>query len=93
VEPSDTRLANRSAVLARLLAAGTTTRAAVTRSTGLSLATVSRVIEQLLEENLVKEGAEVASSRRGRNAVSIEVAAGHAWCAASALVPRTVASF
>jgi predicted NBD/HSP70 family sugar kinase len=74
VETSAARLANRSAVLARLLTApANVTRGWLAESTGLSQATVSRVTDGLITEGMVAEGAEVASGHRGRNAVSLRL--------------------
>ena len=74
VETSAARLANRSAVLARLLSgAAVATRAALVEATGLSPATVSRVTDGLIGEGLIAEGPAVTSGQRGRNAVSLHV--------------------
>ncbi|MGC0421163.1 ROK family transcriptional regulator [Embleya sp. AB8] len=74
-ETADARWANRSSLLAVLLAGGQHSRAGLTQQTGLSAATVSRVVEGLLDEGLVREGAVLQTGRRGRQAVVIEVAA------------------
>jgi predicted NBD/HSP70 family sugar kinase len=77
VEP-DGRTRNRAAVLADLLASSPTTRAAVAGATGLSAATVSRMVESLLSEGLLRETEEVPSGRRGRRATLVEVVADRA---------------
>ncbi|MFI6580929.1 ROK family transcriptional regulator [Embleya sp. NPDC050493] len=74
-ETADARWANRSSLLAVLLAGGQHSRAGLTQQTGLSAATVSRVVEGLLDEGLVREGAALQTGRRGRQGVVIEVAA------------------
>ncbi|GCD94643.1 ROK family transcriptional regulator [Embleya hyalina] len=74
-ETADARWANRSSLLAVLLAGGRHSRAGLTQQTGLSAATVSRVVEGLLDEGLVREGAVLQTGRRGRQGVVIEVAA------------------
>ncbi|MFI1385130.1 ROK family transcriptional regulator [Embleya sp. NPDC020886] len=74
-ETADARWANRSSLLAVLLAGGQHSRAGLTQQTGLSAATVSRVVEGLLDEGLVREGAVLQTGRRGRQGVVIEVAA------------------
>ncbi|WP_040587620.1 ROK family protein [Sciscionella marina] len=74
VETADTRVANRSSVLAVLLASGRRSRPELGRATELSPATVSRVVEDLLEEGLIREGAPVETGKRGRQAVALEAA-------------------
>ncbi len=54
-----------------MLGSGTGTRGELARGTGLSLATVSRVVDGLLAEGLVVEGPAVLSGRRGRAAASL----------------------
>lgn len=75
VETADTRAANRSSVLACLLAYGRCSRRELSGATGLSPATVSRVVDGLLEDGLVREGAPVETGKRGRQAVLLEAAA------------------
>lgn len=74
-ETADARWANRSAVLAALFAGGEHSRPELSRSTDLSAATVSRVVDGLLEEGLVREGSTLHTGRRGRQAVLLDVAA------------------
>jgi predicted NBD/HSP70 family sugar kinase len=73
METSEARRVNRSAVLARVLAVGSCTRGELAIVTGLSPATVSRVVDALIAEGLIAEGPEVASGRRGRNAAAVQV--------------------
>jgi predicted NBD/HSP70 family sugar kinase len=77
VEP-DGRNRNRAAVLTQVLAASPTTRAAVAAATGLSPATVSRMVDSLLTEGILRETGEVPSGRRGRRATLVEVVADRA---------------
>jgi predicted NBD/HSP70 family sugar kinase len=69
---------NRAAVLAQVLEVSPTTRANVAAATGLSAATVSRMVDALLSEGLLRETDEVASGRRGRRATLVEVVADRA---------------
>ncbi|UOY02863.1 ROK family protein [Blastococcus sp. PRF04-17] len=66
---------NRAAVLAHVLEASPTTRAAAATATGLSPATVSRMVDALMSEGLLRETDEVASGRRGRRATLLEAVA------------------
>ena len=66
---------NRAAVLAQVLSTSPTTRATVAAATGLSPATVSRMVDALLGEGLLRETDEVASGRRGRRATLVEIVA------------------
>lgn len=77
MEP-DGRNRNRAAVLTQVLAASPTTRAAVAAATGLSPATVSRMVDSLLTEGILRETGEVPSGRRGRRATLVEVVADRA---------------
>jgi len=69
---------NRAAVLAQVLSSSPTTRTAVAEATGLSPATVSRMVDTLMGEGLLRETDEVASGRRGRRATLVEVVADRA---------------
>ncbi|MEA2974159.1 MAG: hypothetical protein QOG82_2617, partial [Actinomycetota bacterium] len=66
---------NRAAVLAQVLSTSPTTRAVVAAATGLSPATVSRMVDALLSEGVVRETDEVPSGRRGRRATLVEIVA------------------
>jgi predicted NBD/HSP70 family sugar kinase len=68
----DSKSVNRSAVLVELLASSPTTRVAVTAATKLSGATVTRVVDALIEEGLAHELHLMPASGRGRRAVLIE---------------------
>lgn len=74
MEATDARRMNRAAVLGALLDAGSTTRTAVARRTGLSTSTLSRTVDDLVAEHMVREIGRTARSGRGRRAVEIEVA-------------------
>ncbi|WP_239088466.1 ROK family transcriptional regulator [Planosporangium mesophilum] len=67
------RRANRSAVLAHVLAQGSATRTVLGRETGLSPATVSRIVEQLLAEGLLSETNGAPGSGRGRRATPVTI--------------------
>ncbi len=68
----DLRRANRSAVLRELLFGGQTSRLALAEATGLSNATVSAVVGDLIDEGLVREaGAEESSGGRPRTLVGV----------------------
>ncbi len=66
VEASDARHANRSAVLWALLQRGTATRLELGSAARLSPATVSRVVDGLTGEGLVRDSPLVPTGRRGR---------------------------
>lgn len=74
MESSDARRANRAAVLGTLLAGGAATRIAVARETGLSKATVTRVVDELARDGLVREAGPLASGGRGRQALALRLA-------------------
>ncbi|MBO2455585.1 ROK family transcriptional regulator [Actinomadura barringtoniae] len=65
MESSDARRANRAVVLGELLARGTTTRVAVAQATGLSKATVTRVVEELVGAGLVRESGPLTEAGGG----------------------------
>jgi predicted NBD/HSP70 family sugar kinase len=73
METSDARQANRSAVLAGIVAAGETTRSRLSDVTRLSPATVSRVTDRLLTEGLITEGQQVLSGGPGRAATALRL--------------------
>jgi predicted NBD/HSP70 family sugar kinase len=75
VEAHAPRRANRSAVLAQVLAQGPITRTAIGQRTRLSPATVSRIVEQLLDEGLLTETDATPSASRGRRATPVTIAA------------------
>jgi predicted NBD/HSP70 family sugar kinase len=59
---SDVRQRNRSQVLRSVILTGETTRAAVARESGLSVASVTNLVSELISEGLVMEAGSVASS-------------------------------
>jgi predicted NBD/HSP70 family sugar kinase len=75
LEPSQARQANRSEVLWALLQGGAPSRESLARRTGLSAATVSRVIDGLVREGLVREHATVPTGRPGRRVSPVEFVA------------------
>lgn len=72
---SEGRRVNRAAVLAEVLSVPATTRADIGRHTGLSGATVSRIIDALHTEGLVRETPSTPNGKRGRTASQVEVVA------------------
>jgi len=72
VDVSDARAANRSLVLRTLVLSGPMPRVQLAADVGLSKATVSRVIDELLSLGLVREGPRLAQGRRGRDPVAVE---------------------
>ena len=59
---SDVRQRNRTMALRSIILAGQTTRAAVARESGLSVASVTNLVSELISEGLVIEAGSVASS-------------------------------
>ncbi|WP_280175088.1 ROK family transcriptional regulator [Micromonospora cremea] len=76
VEARAPRRANRSTVLAHVLTHGPVTRTAIGQETDLSPATVSRIVEQLLDEGLLTETDGAPTATRGRRATRVAIAAG-----------------
>lgn len=70
---TDLRETNRGAVLSDLLTHRPTTRTAIAHRTGLSAATISRAVEVLVADGVVREVSEVVSGNRGRRAVSLDL--------------------
>ncbi|KAB1905046.1 ROK family transcriptional regulator [Micromonospora tulbaghiae] len=70
------RAANRSTVLAHVLTHGPVSRTAIGHETDLSPATVSRIVEQLLDEGLLTETDGAPTTARGRRATQVAIAAG-----------------
>ncbi|MEV0186270.1 ROK family transcriptional regulator [Streptomyces sp. NPDC050625] len=69
---SDLRLRNRSTLLSCLYVQGPTSRNALTRASGLSSATVSNVVSQLIAEGLIAEGgSEDSDGGRPRSVLEI----------------------
>jgi predicted NBD/HSP70 family sugar kinase len=63
---ADIRALNRSAVLTEILASSSTTRAEVCLATGLSGATVTRTVDDLASEGLVRQLEPLPTTGRGR---------------------------
>ncbi|TFC06366.1 ROK family transcriptional regulator [Cryobacterium mannosilyticum] len=68
---SDVRQRNRARALRRIILSGSTTRAELARESGLSVASVTNLVSELLAEGLVMEGGTIASSG-GRPTTLIE---------------------
>ncbi|HEY5222534.1 MAG TPA: ROK family transcriptional regulator [Microbacteriaceae bacterium] len=69
----EVRKRNRTAALQRVLAGGgTATRAGIARSTGLTSATVSSILSELIEDGLVIEGS-LAESTGGKRATTLRI--------------------
>jgi predicted NBD/HSP70 family sugar kinase len=65
------RRSNRSSVLEQLLSGREIDRQELVAATGLSQATVFRVVSELLESRILVEGPTIARAGRGRNATSV----------------------
>lgn len=72
MDVSGTRDTNRYAVLRALALAGPMPRGHLAALVGLSNATVSRVVDDLIALGLAGEGSSVVTSRRGRNPTLVE---------------------
>lgn len=68
----DTRALNRAAVLTELLLSRPTTRQRIAQKTGISAATVSRLIDQLIIDGVIEEGPTIVSESRGRRATQLD---------------------
>src|SRR5690625_460262 len=79
LKTADVRAVNRSTVLAELLKSRPTTRKQLARDSGLSAATISRTIDDLILEGIVYEGAELTSSSRGRRAIEVDASKDRTW--------------
>jgi predicted NBD/HSP70 family sugar kinase len=75
VDAEAPRRANRSAILAHVLARGSVTRTVIGQETGLSPATVSRIVEQLLAEGVLSETNGAPTTGRGRRATPVRIEA------------------
>ena len=74
----DIRELNRQAVLTELLRSRPASRKEVARRAGISAATVTRVVDQLIADGLVVEGAEIVVENRGRRARIVDLVADRA---------------
>ena len=72
---SRVREASRLQVLAALVSAGRSTRTGLVQQTGLSKATISRLIDQLVKEAIVREAEPVQATGRGPRQTAIELVA------------------
>lgn len=73
MEPVSARLHSRAAVLDSVFSEGSVTRAGISARTGLSLATVSRVVEEFIAEGILDEGQQLPRSGRGRRSTFIRL--------------------
>ncbi|WKG03963.1 ROK family protein [Mycolicibacterium sp. HK-90] len=73
MEATTTRAQNKAAVLSAALAAGQCTRSSIETRTGLSKATVARIVDELLGEGLLQPGAELHREGRGRKSLYLEL--------------------
>ncbi|BDZ54025.1 ROK family transcriptional regulator [Agromyces marinus] len=71
----DTRELNRIAVLTDLLRNRPASRKRLAEATGISPATVTRAVDQLIAQGLVVEASELVTDQRGRRAVLLDVVA------------------
>jgi glucokinase len=69
----DTRELNRNAVLTSLMSSRPASRKQIAQASGISAATVTRAIDQLIAEGIVTETAEIVSETRGRRAVELDI--------------------
>lgn len=69
----DIRELNRNAVLTELVTRRPTTRKQIAEATGISAATVSRAIDQLIVDGIVCEVSEVVVGNRGRRAILLDL--------------------
>ncbi len=74
-----TRAMNRSAVLAEVLRSAPASRKQVAEATGISSATVTRAVDQLIAEGVLREGSEIVSENRGRRAVLLDLVADRSY--------------
>jgi glucokinase len=72
---NDTKELNRGAVLTELLRHRPISRRDIASATGISPATVTRVVEQLIADGVVREERELRVGTRGRRAVLLDVVA------------------
>lgn len=75
----DTRAINRNAVLTALMRSRPASRKQIAELTGISAATVTRSVDQLLAEGIVRETTEIVSEARGRRAVELDIVADRSY--------------
>jgi glucokinase len=68
-----TRELNRNSVLTYLMRSRPASRKQIAEASGISAATVTRAVDQLIAEGIVAETAEIVSEARGRRAVSLDI--------------------
>ncbi|MCL2463744.1 MAG: helix-turn-helix domain-containing protein, partial [Micrococcales bacterium] len=68
-----TRRSNRGAVLEQLLTGRESGRPEIAAATGLSQATVFRVVNELIAARILVDGPSIARAGRGRNAMSVRL--------------------
>lgn len=73
MEPVSARPHSRAAVLDSVFTDGSVTRAGISARTGLSLATVSRVVEEFISAGILDEGQQLPRSGRGRRSTFIRL--------------------
>src|SRR6218665_25851 len=69
----DTRELNRRAVLTALMQSRPASRKSIAGISGISAATVTRAVDQLITEGIIAETGEVVSESRGRRAVQLDL--------------------
>lgn len=74
----DTRELNRSAILSELLLTRPSSRKQIAASTGISQATVTRLVDELIADGVLFEGQEIVVESRGRRARTIDLVADRA---------------
>lgn len=74
IRPHDVRGANASAILRLLVAEGPLSRSVISRELGLTQGAVTRIVAELSEHGLVREGERVSVTSPGRPRVPIDIA-------------------
>ena len=69
----DTRELNRRAVLTALMQSRPASRKSIAGTSGISAATVTRAVDQLITEGIIAETGEVITESRGRRAVQLDL--------------------
>lgn len=75
----DTRTLNRNAVLTEVIRSRPLSRIQIAQSTGISPATVTRTVEALVSDGILREGPELVVEGRGRRAVSLDLVADRSY--------------
>jgi predicted NBD/HSP70 family sugar kinase len=79
MEASSTRGYNKAAVLAAALASTQCTRSSIEADTGLSKATVARLVDELFQEGVLQPGSELHREGRGRKSLYLELGVEVGW--------------